>query len=249
MGKNSLLSRLPAKMQKHLKNFLDDLKAIYSDQLISVILYGSAAGEDFVVGRSDINTLVILKKVTFQALKKYLPCQKKYQKQNIVAPLFLEPEYIQTSADTFPIEFLDIKARHQVLYGEDFFSKIEVPLKNLRLQCEQEIKGKLVRLRQHFLEVGSSPSKLEKLISSSFSSLVPIWRNLLRLKGKNHSKNIDDLFNQIETEFNYPSEVFRKIWKFKKNQIKFSAKELEPIFADYLDKIQEFSDLVDQLNL
>ena len=68
------------KIQKSLKSFVEDLKSIYADQLISVILYGSAVGKDFVSGRSDINTVVILKKVDLKALKRYLNLQKKISK-------------------------------------------------------------------------------------------------------------------------------------------------------------------------
>src|SRR3970282_16930 len=97
-----VLTRLPEKIQHGLKNFVEDLKNLYSDQLVSVILYGSAAGEDFVAGRSDINTIVILKKVDFDSLQKYQTRQKKFERLGIVAPLFLEPEYIRTSADSLP---------------------------------------------------------------------------------------------------------------------------------------------------
>ncbi|OGC75581.1 MAG: hypothetical protein A2145_06735 [candidate division Zixibacteria bacterium RBG_16_40_9] len=241
--------QLPDKIQKILAKFLADLKTLYAEQLISVILYGSAAGEDFVPGRSDINTLIILRQVDFKALKKYQTLQKKYEKLGIVAPLILEPEYIQTSADSFPIEFLDLKNQNQVLYGEDFFSKLEIQLTHLRLQCEQELKGKLIRLRQHFLEVGHSQAKLERLISSSFASLVPVWRNLLRLKNKNNFKNTAEILNQLEKEFGFPAEVFSKVWKFKKQELKLKSQDLQNLFAEYLDKVRELALKVDQIKI
>ncbi len=230
-------------------NFVEDLKTLYADQLISVILYGSAAGDDFLPGRSDINTLVILKQVDFEALKKYQPLQKKYEKQGIVAPLILEPEYIQSSADSFPIEFLDLKNQNQVLYGRDFFSQLEIGLTHLRLQCEQELKAKLIRLRQHFLEVGHSKAKLERLMSSSLASLVPTLRNLLRLKNKNNFKNTVEILNQLEKEFGFPAEVFSKVWKFKKQELKLKSQDLQNLFSEYLDKVQELALKVDQLKI
>lgn len=242
------LTHLPEKMQYGLKNFVEDLKNLYSDQLVSVILYGSAAGEDFVAGRSDINTVVILKKVDFDSLQKYQARQRKFEKLGIVAPLFLEPEYIQTSADSFPIEFLDIKNQNKVLYGEDFFSGLEIHLTHLRLQCEQEIKGKLIRLRQHFLEAGTSTEKLEKLLSSSLASFIPVWRNMLRLKNKNQFHSTADILNQIEKEFGFPTEVFKKVWSLKKKELKLKGSELQNLFAAYLERVRELALKVDKIS-
>jgi len=242
------MTQLPEKVQKSLKDFVEDLKNLYSDQLVSVILYGSAAGEDFVAGRSDINTIVILKKVDFDSLQKYQARQRKFEKLGIVAPLFLEPEYIQSSADSFPIEFLDIKNQNKVLYGEDFFSGLEIHVTHLRLQCEQEIKGKLIRLRQHFLEAGTSTEKLEKLLSSSLASFIPVWRNMLRLKNKNHIHGSADILNQIEKEFGFSTEVFRKIWKLKKKESKLNSEELQNLYADYLERVRELALKVDKIS-
>lgn len=241
------LTHLPEKIQQGLMNFVEDLKNMYSDRLVSVILYGSAVGNNFVAGRSDINTLVILQKVDFDSLQKYQARQKKFEKLGIVAPLFLEPEYIQSSADSFPIEFLDIKNQNKVLYGEDFFSGLEIHLTHLRLQCEQEIKGKLIRLRQHFLETGNSPEKLERLLSSSLASFLPVWRNMLRLKNKNQFHSTEDILNQVEKEFGFSSEVFKKVWKLKKKELKLKPRELQILYADYLERVRELALKVDKI--
>lgn len=241
------ITHLPEKIQHGLKDFVEALKNMYSDRLVSVILYGSAVGNDFVAGRSDINTLVILKKVDFDSLQKYQARQKKFEKLGIVAPLFLEPEYIQSSADSFPIEFLDIKNQNKVLYGEDFFSGLEIHLTHLRLQCEQELKGKLIRLRQHFLETGNSPEKLERLLSSSLASFLPVWRNMLRLKNKNQFHSTEDILNLVEKEFGFSSEVFKKVWKLKKKELKLKPRELQILYADYLERVRELALKVDKI--
>jgi len=241
------LAHLPEKIQNKLKNFVEELKNLYSDRLVSVILYGSAAGEDFVPGRSDINTIVILKRVDFDSLQKYQARQKKFAKLGIVAPLFLEPEYIQNSADSFPIEFLEIKSQNQVLQGEDFFSGLEIHPTNLRLQCEQEIKGKLIRLRQHFLESDNSLEKLTRLLSSSLSSFLPVFRNLLWLKNKNQIRSLPEVLNQMEKELGFSSEPLRKVWSLKKREQKLSGRELQKLFAEYLDLVQKLALKVDKI--
>ena len=58
----------------------------------------------------------------------------------MINPVFFTEDYIIRSTDVFPIEFLDMKENHVTLYGKDLFEAIAVDTKNLRFQCEQEIK-------------------------------------------------------------------------------------------------------------
>ena len=40
------------------------------------------------------------------------------------------------------MEFLNFKLVHHTLYGEDLLAGLEIDKKDLRLQCERELKGK-----------------------------------------------------------------------------------------------------------
>ena len=116
----------------------------YGESLLAVILYGSAASDEFVEGRSNINCLVLLKQVTPDELKKSSPLLQNWHEQGIRTPLFVDPAYVRSAIDVFPIEFLDMKQRYRVLYGQDFLRDLDVKLDHLRFQCEQELKGKNV---------------------------------------------------------------------------------------------------------
>src|SRR6185436_21110039 len=96
-------------------------------------------------------------------------------------PLFMTQSQIEKSLDTFPIEWLEIQERHLLLEGADVVGNLEVPLTYLRLQCEHELRGKHIQLRQAYLHQHARPADLEKTLSSAASGLATLFRTLLRL--------------------------------------------------------------------
>ena len=131
--------------------------------------------------RSDINLIIMVDKLGMGELRTCLKLIKKGRKKGITAPLFFTAEHIRTSADAFPIEFLEMKEKHIHIYGSDPFSDLIIDPKNLRLQCEQQIKGQLIRLRQSYLEVGLQKRQILGLLITSFTGLLPVLRNTIRL--------------------------------------------------------------------
>ena len=100
--------------------------AVFGTDLVSLALYGSAAGEDFVPGQSDLNFAIVLERLTFahlKALHQHLP---KWHKLGAATPLLLDRRWIERSRDVFPMEFHDIKAQHRVLFGEEVFATLAI---------------------------------------------------------------------------------------------------------------------------
>src|SRR5262249_39499580 len=84
--------------------------------------------------------------VTPDELRKCVAQLPQWHKQGISTPLFVDPAYVRSSIDVFPVEFLDMKQRYRVLYGQDFLQELELKPERLRFQCEQELKGKMLRI-------------------------------------------------------------------------------------------------------
>src|SRR5579863_3030540 len=110
------------------------LKDAAAGNLLSVILYGSAATEEFHEGHSDVNILCVVKTLGREDLAKLHAPSAWWVKKGHPAPLFLTQDELRHSADIFAIEFLDIKAAHRVLHGEDLVAGLEIPMKLHRLQ-------------------------------------------------------------------------------------------------------------------
>src|SRR2546422_8340651 len=67
------------------------------------------------------------------------------------SPYVFTLEELRQSADVFAIELWDIKSSRKVLFGEDVFDGLDVPMGLHRIQVERELRASLVRLRQRYL--------------------------------------------------------------------------------------------------
>jgi len=158
------IAHLDKKTYDVLASLIDEVSLLCRDNVISVYLYGGAAGKGYVPERSNLNTLIVLKRIEIDALRGIARIYKKGAKAKVVAPLVLTPDYIRSSVDVFPIEFLDIKENSILLTGEDLLKEVAIDLSCLRDQCEREIKGQLVRFRGSFLEVEGDRKEMERLV-------------------------------------------------------------------------------------
>jgi len=98
-------------------------------------------------------------------------------------PRLFSPELIRDSVDIYPIEFIDITRHHRVLLGRDALSGVEVDVALLRLQCERELREKLMRLREGFVESRGKAKLLRQLLAASYASFALVWRGCLHLLG------------------------------------------------------------------
>jgi hypothetical protein len=241
------LEGLPGPVQKILKPYLTRLQKLLGTNLKSILIFGSGLGQDFIPGRSNINLLLVCDRVDLELLKGSLKLVAEGRKKGIVAPLFLTQTHMETSADVFPIEFMEFRDFHRVLYGEDPFRDLSINPEHLRLECEEQLKGKLIRLRQAYLEVGSSLKQLQSLLSDSITSLIPVFRGLLRLKGLSAPGEKGAVVEEMARQFGINKEVFNQILKLKAGQAKPKLPELNSLFDRYLDALQGLAIAVDQL--
>lgn len=242
------LDKLPEPVTRKICPYLEKMIVLQGDNLVSVVVYGSAVGDDYSEKSSDINLLLICETVDLPTLKKCLKLVREGIRGRIAAPLFLTRRYIETSADVFPIEFLEIKENHLVLSGDDLFSEITIDRKNLRHQCEEQIKGKLVRIRQAYLEVGLKKSGVEALLKRSLSSLQPVFRNVLRLRGEEPPLGKEDVLKKLAGVFGLEEEVLLTVLRDKQNDEKIGGESAEVYLNRYLLQLEKLARAVDQIS-
>jgi len=142
------LNALQPKAAEKVLPFLKDMLAGNAPLIHSIHVTGTSLTADFDESLSDINSVVVLNRMDLTFLESLAPLGKKYGKQKIAAPLIMTPEYIDSSLDVFPIEFLNFKLVHTTVSGEDLLAALEIDQMDLRLQCERDIKSKLIWLRR-----------------------------------------------------------------------------------------------------
>ncbi len=241
------LDSLPQRVRAIVEPYSRHMIKLHGDNLESIIVYGSSTGKDFIPGKSNINLLLIFKELEMRDLKRSLKLVARGRKKGIIAPLFLTERHIKTSADVFPIEFLEMKENHIVICGWDLLEELEVEKGNIRLQCEQQLKGKLVRLRQAYLEIGLKRKGVEALLIESLTSLIPAFRNMLRLRGREVPLEKDEVINKVASEFEVDGEVFLSILRDKRGDEKIAGVHADEFLGKYLEQIRKLAIAVDEL--
>lgn len=236
---------------KHPKAIVPELvsnyKDCYGDALVSVIIYGSAASGDYVPGASDINLMVVLSDDGIDALEKALDLVSKWRKRGVGTPLFLSEAYVHNSLDVFPIEYLNFQNSYDVVYGKDILADLQFDPKHLRLQCEREIKGKLLLLREGFLEADGKDKHVRALLSDSLHALVAIFNGLLFLKDRDRGGGSRVVIQQLCQTMGLEAGPFEGVLDIKQKRSKPSGAALENLFKSYIKEIGKLVRIVNQL--
>lgn len=227
--------------------FAKRLIALHGDNLSSIFLYGSATGANYIPKCSDINSVMVVKKIGFETLQKSLKLIASVRAKRIIAPLILTEAHIHSSRDVFPIEFLDMKDNSVVIFGTDFLKDLQIEGEHVRLFCEQQIKGKLIRIRQAYLEVGLKRRGTELLLRESLNSLIPVFRSLLKVKAVLVPADKKELLKKIGDVFALDTHVMVAIWEEKKNDERICGRDAREAFGDYIQVLERLAEAVDQL--
>jgi len=166
-------------IRRELEDLIERLQKAHSGRLVSIILYGSAATGDHHEKFSDLNVLCVLDQVTPEALDDSEPVFKWWRGQGNPSPLLMSEEEVRTSTDCFPIEFHDMAERRRVLFGRDVIEGLVIDTVFYRAQIEQELRAKLLRLRQKAAAVLSDNQALLGLMIDSVSNFLVLARHWL----------------------------------------------------------------------
>ena len=167
-----------------LDEFVAKLKAAAGENLRSVILYGSAATEEFHAKHSDLNLLCLVRQADPAHLEPLRAPVESWTRGGQRPPLVFTLEELGRSADVFTIELLDMKSRHRILHGENVLAEIPVPMRFHSMQVERELRADWLRLRQAILAAPRKPKVLLELMLSSFSTFAALFRHALIALGE-----------------------------------------------------------------
>ncbi len=241
------LQNVEADVPQKLGRFVEKLKAVYAERLLGIMLYGSTARGAYVSKRSNINLLVALDRVGSKELADYRGLRTEVEKPPMATPLFLDPNYVRFSTDTFPLEFLDIRSFHVLLSGQNILGEITVNPKHLRLELEREIKGKLLLARQAYLESDGNEARLLSILSRSFNSLRVIFFGIVYLRENRVVRDVRELVERVSEHFGLDPTVLLEIGRARAGEIKVTKTEMEKLFFTYLEELARMAEKVDKI--
>jgi len=228
------------------EDFAVDLEKAFGENLQAVLLVGSAARGDFVPGKSDINTLVILSPPGMDTLEKAYPVLKNYQRQNLAVPHFMTAESVRHSLDSYPLEILDFKTFHRVVLGPDVLSDLVIPHQPLRLQIEREARGKLLLLRQALAIHAGQERELSGVLRRALSAFAAIFQGIMELEKRPIPADRAKLFAEAEAIAGLSAEVFQKIADLRAGRApQPAAGEVRALFKGLLREVNRLVAWVD----
>jgi predicted nucleotidyltransferase len=206
-------------MKTVMTDFTARLKELFGDNLVAVVLYGSAVRGVYRKGVSDINVLVLLEKSTPRKIFEMGRVIKSFLRKHRVNPRVMTREEFVSSADVFPLEYGDIKDAHEILYGDAEILNIDLRRAHLRYELEEKLRGAVGDIRYLLLASGGSEKILAKLLNLWAGLCGTIFRGLLRLKGINEiPAETDALLTRISSEYEVPMDGFSALERFRQGE-------------------------------
>ena len=243
------MAKIPDRPEHIFDAIREDYTALFGDDLVSIILYGSGARGEYVPKKSDINFLIVLSDSGIERLGSAVSTVAKWRKRNVRTPLVMTKGYIESSLDSFPLEFFNIKSAYQVVCGQDVLKDLAIRKDDLRLQCERELKAKLLLLRESFLEAEDKSNLLRQLVGQSVSAFVSIFKALLYLRGEDVPEKVEAVLSAMTKSFGLDADLFQGLWRIKRGEEKPGKDELKEIVQKYIKEIRSLSRVVDQMEL
>ncbi len=232
------------KPEGKLQELVSRLQEACGRDLVSVVLFGSAAREDFHEEFSDVNLLVVLQQLkpdSFAAIGQVLRWWSHEEK--LRPPLIMTVEELRDSADVFAIEMLDIKSSHKTLFGQDVTAAIDVPMNLHRIEVEHELRTTILRLRHHLLLSPDHEEELRAVLAKSITSVLTLFRHALIALGENPPQAKPQLLQRASEVFGFDVGPLQSILELRSRDP--HPKKLRELYHAYMSAIQQVAHELD----
>jgi len=237
---------LNSKQQELLDRFVEKVCTAAKVDLESIVLYGTSAGGDFHANYSDLNVLCLFKQINAQTLDSLAPVMRWWSESKQPQPYLFEVSELHASTDVFAIEFLDIKSRYRVLFGDDLISDLQVPMDLHRVQLEHELRTNLMRLRHHYLAATGDNKKIMELMAGSISSFTTLFRHALIALGEKPAEHRREAVERLAVLLQFDAAPLLAILDIRAGKIQPSNVNMVGIFQGFLAAVERVTEEVDR---
>jgi hypothetical protein len=231
------------------QTWLRPVQARLGEFFLSAYITGGALNDGFDPLARHVNVLVVTRELPFTQLDAIAQVVPVTTKPPHIDPLFMTMHQVQRSLDVFPIEWLDLKERHWRLEGVDLFDTLEVPQTWLRLQVEQELRGKHLRLTQEYLTGAASPERLHAALSRLASGFHTLFRSLIRLHGEVPPSNLERIIERVAELHDLDAQALMGAHRLRSVRKHPGADETREIYKAFLAQVEQLTSAVDALRV
>lgn len=244
---NLNLDSIRQQVGSSIETFTEKIIEKLGENLHSITVVGSGLTQDYRHGQSDINIVLVLDKINPLSLDAIAGLTKQTSKKKISAPLLMTPAYIARSIDVFGIEFLDFQLNHQTILGSDPFASLTFNKKNVRLQCERELKAMLIRLRQGYIASAAHKKLIRDILISTIKGLAPLLRAMLWLKDTNRPVEAQPTFKKTAEVFSIDINPLIKVLRWHHENLRQDDAEVKASFESVYTTVEQLALIVDEL--
>jgi predicted nucleotidyltransferase len=173
---------LPAEVATGLDTFLDAAKSALGDQLVSAVLFGSAA-EGRLRATSDVNLILVLSgfdAARIDGMRQAL--RAAHATLNLSVMFILESE-LGDATQAFAVKFADIRERHRVLFGRELFAALAPSRAAMVTRLHQILLNFVLRSRERYALTSLREEQLAVLVADAAGPLRSAAALILELLG------------------------------------------------------------------
>lgn len=172
-----------AAVERVIAELVRELRAALGEDLVSVVLFGSAA-EGRLRATSDVNVMVVLRAFEPTRLDAVRNLLRADRAAVGLSPMFLLQAEIDLAARAFPVKLADIARRRKVVFGPDLFEGLSIPREAEAAHLRQGLFNLLLRLRAAYVERSLREEQLALAVAGAAGPLRALAAALLELEGK-----------------------------------------------------------------
>jgi len=183
MGGEARLDALPPQVESALSAFLAAAQQALSNNLVSAILFGSAA-EGRLGPTSDVNLLLVLREFAPEGLARMRDALLTAEAAIKLRVMLVRERELPQAAELFAQKFADIMRRHRTVVGAEVLASLKIPRPAEIFRLRQILLNLVLRLREAFFTRGHRPEQVARILADTLGPLRAVCATLLELEGR-----------------------------------------------------------------
>jgi hypothetical protein len=229
---------VPAGVQRAVGEFIDEVLALYKQDLLSIFAFGSAVTGDYEAGESDVNLIVVHESLDIEDLDKVGALSRRWLRKQMLAPRFLSKRNFDDYTRHFQVDLLAMRHATAVLWGQDLLAAADMRPAELRWQSAYEIKTMRLRMKQQFWRIADDPAAMRRVLLQRFTSLTHLMRAALALRGLEAPARRSDVVTAAVAHLGIDATFTQSMAAMRQQRAAPDRETLVARFGDLLDAIR-----------
>jgi predicted nucleotidyltransferase len=192
---------LPDSTRAALDELTSSLRHVFKDDLVSVIVHGSAARGEFIPEESDVDLVIVVRNDTLEMLEAAGKALVLARFSARIEGILMSESEVAGASDVFPLMYRDIAEEGVAIVGKNVFAAFEPKREHVRLRIEQELREARMRLRRSVAEARGDESVLRRVLEAKKKQLRSPLRATLKLIGEEPPRKLQDILDRIAERY------------------------------------------------